>query len=161
VARFVLEFFVAAPPERVFDLARDLDFHQRSLAHTGEHIVGGRQGGLIELGEEVEWQAQHLGLRWRLRSRITVLERPHRFTDIQVHGPFASFEHHHTFEPVQGGTRMVDVWVHRAPLGVLGRLADHLFLARYMKGLLETRNTALKLEAERIDPSSPHGNPPL
>ncbi|KFE61097.1 hypothetical protein DB31_4532 [Hyalangium minutum] len=149
VARFVLEFFIAAPPERVFDLARDLDFHQRSLAHTGEQIVGGRRGGLIELDEEVEWQARHLGLRWRLRSRITVLERPHRFTDIQVHGPFASLEHRHLFEPVEGGTRMVDEWEHRAPLGPLGWLADQLFLARHMKRLLEIRNTALKQEAER------------
>jgi hypothetical protein len=39
----------------------DLDLHQRSLAHTGEEIVGSRRGGLIEQGEEVEWRARHLG----------------------------------------------------------------------------------------------------
>lgn len=149
MARLHLVTFIAAAPERVFDLARDLDFHQRSLAHTGEEIVGGRTGGLIELGEEVEWRARHLGWSWRLRSRITALERPHHFTDAQVRGPFASFEHRHVFEPVEGGTRMVDEWEHRAPLGVLGVLADHVFLARHMKRLLETRNAALKLEAER------------
>jgi ligand-binding SRPBCC domain-containing protein len=149
MAHFRLEMFIAAPPERVFDLSRDLDFHQRSLADTDEKIVGGRQGGLIELGEEVEWEARHLGWRWRLRSRITEMERPHRFTDIQVHGPFTSFEHRHVFEPVEGGTRMVDTWVHRAPLGPLGWLADHLFLARHMKRMLETRNAALKRESER------------
>jgi ligand-binding SRPBCC domain-containing protein len=149
VAHLRLETFVAAPPERVFDLARDLDLHQRSLAHTGEKIVGGRQGGLIEKEEEVEWQARHLGWTWRLRSRITAFERPHHFTDIQVHGPFASFEHRHSFEPVQGGTRMVDEWEHRAPLGRLGLLADYLFLKRHMKRILELRHVALKLEAER------------
>lgn len=150
MARFRLETFIAAPPERVFDLARDLDFHQRSLADTGEKIVGGRQGGLIELGEEVEWQARHLGLVWRLRSRITTMERPHQFTDAQVRGPFTAFEHRHLFEPVEGGTRMVDEWEHRAPLGVLGWLADRLFLARHMERLLETRNAALKQEAEQL-----------
>ncbi|WP_309892602.1 SRPBCC family protein [Archangium sp.] len=150
MTRLHLETLIAAPPERVFDLARDLDFHQRSLADTGEEIVGGRQGGLIELGEEVEWRARHLGWVWRLRSRITVLERPHRLTDVQVHGPFAAFEHRHSFEPVVGGTRMVDEWEHRAPLGWLGRLADRLFLARHMERLLVTRNAALKLEAERL-----------
>ncbi|WP_224366962.1 SRPBCC family protein [Hyalangium versicolor] len=151
MARFRLETFIAAPPERVFDLARDLDFHQRSLADTGETIVGGRTGGLIELGEEVEWQARHLGRVWRLRSRVTVLERPQLFTDVQVHGPFASFEHRHRFEPVEGGTRMVDEWEHRAPLGWLGRVADWLFLSRHMVRLLETRNLALKREAEQGD----------
>lgn len=155
MAHFRLELFIAAASERVFDLARDLDFHQRSLAHTGEEIVGGRRGGLIELGEEVEWQARHLGWRWRLRSRITVFERPHHFTDAQVHGPFATFEHRHFFEPVEGGTRMVDEWEHRAPLGALGWLADRLFLARHMKRLLETRNAALKHEAELMAVSMP------
>jgi ligand-binding SRPBCC domain-containing protein len=149
MARFRLETFIAAPPERVFELSRDLDFHQRSLADTGEKIVGGRQGGLIALGEEVEWEARHLGWLWRLRSRITVMEPPHRFTDVQVHGPFSGFEHQHAFEPTEGGTRMVDVWEHRAPLGPLGWLADRLFLERHMRRLLETRNAALKQEAER------------
>jgi ligand-binding SRPBCC domain-containing protein len=149
MAHIRLETFIAASPERVFDLSRDLDFHQRSLADTSEKIVGGRQGGLIELGEEVEWQARHLGWVWRLRTRITEMERPHRFTDSQVHGPFAGFEHQHAFEPVEGGTRMVDIWAHRAPLGPLGWLADQLFLARHMKRMLETRNVALKQEAER------------
>jgi ligand-binding SRPBCC domain-containing protein len=149
MARFRLETHIAARPELVFDLARDLDFHQRSLAHTGEEIVDGRRGGLIELNEEVEWKARHLGWSWRLRSRITVLERPHHFTDAQVRGPFTSFEHRHLFEPVEGGTRMVDEWEHRAPLGWLGSLADRLFLARHMKRLLEVRNAALKDEAEQ------------
>ncbi len=149
MARLRLETFVAAAPERVFDLARDLDLHQRSLAHTGEEIVGGRQGGLIEQGEEVEWRARHQGWTGRLRSRITAFERPHHFTDIQVHGPFTSFEHRHSFAPVQGGTRMVDEWEHRAPLGWLGLLADYLFLKRHMRRILEMRHAALKLEAER------------
>jgi hypothetical protein len=34
---------VAAPIELVFDLARDIDFHQRSMAHTGEQAVGRRR----------------------------------------------------------------------------------------------------------------------
>lgn len=151
MARLRLEIFVAAPPERVFDLARDLDLHQRSLAHTGEEIVGGRRGGLIEQGEEVEWRARHLGWTWRLRSRITEFERPHHFTDIQVHGPFASFKHRHIFESVEGGTRMVDEWEHRAPLGWLGLLADFLFLERHMKRILEMRIAAIKREAEWME----------
>ena len=154
MARLRLETFIAAPPERVFDLSRDLDFHQRSLADTGEEIVGGRSGGLIELGEEVEWRARHLGFVWRLRSRIIEMERPQRFTDVQVHGPFSGFEHRHRFEPVEGGTRMVDEWDHRAPLGWLGKVADWLFLERHVVRILTTRNAALKSEAELVGSSS-------
>lgn len=149
MTRIDLTGFVRAPIELVFDLARDLDLHTRSLAHTGERIVGGRSGGLIELGEEVEWEARHLGLRWRLRSRITEMVRPHTFTDEQVTGPFVSFRHRHDFVARDGGTLVTDTWEHRAPLGPLGHLADALFLRRHMRGVLEARNAAIRAEAER------------
>ncbi|HJW08593.1 MAG TPA: SRPBCC family protein [Holophagaceae bacterium] len=152
MASIRLETFIRAPRERVFDLARDLDFHLRSMAHTGERIVGGRPSGLIGLGEEVEWEARHLGFTWRLRSRITELERPAFLADVQARGPFKAFQHRHHFLEVEGGTLMVDEWRHEAPLGPLGWLADRLFLAAHMRRLLSTRNAALRSEAER-DPA--------
>lgn len=143
-----IETLIAAPVERVFDLARDLDFHTRSMEHTGERIVGGKRGGLIEMGEEVEWEARHFGLALRLRSRVTAFDRPHAFTDEQVRGPFSHFEHRHTFLVEGDATRMVDDWTHTAPLGPLGWAADKLFVGLYMRRLLVTRNAALRAEAE-------------
>ena len=135
-----------APREVLFDLSRDLDFHTRSLEHTGERIVGGKRGGLIELGEEVEWEARHFGLRLRLRSRISEMDRPRTFVDEQVRGPFTWFHHRHTFiDEHEGTTRMIDDWEHRAPLG----LASDLVLRGYMERLLRTRNAAIVAEAER------------
>src|SRR6266850_2417581 len=119
-----METAIKAPRERVFDLARDIDFHQRSMAHTGEQAVGGRTSGMIGLGETVTWRARHLGLSWSLTSRITALEPPVRFVDEQVSGPFAWFRHEHRFEATPGGTRMIDDWRHAAPFGVIGRLVD-------------------------------------
>ena len=145
MARIRLETVIRASPERVFDLARDVDFHQRSLGHTGEKAIGGRTSGLIELGEEVEWEARHLGLTMRLRSRITKMDRPHSFVDEQVRGPFRSFVHVHEFVQEDAGTRMIDDWHHEAPLGFL---VDPIFLERYMKRLLCLRNDALKRAAE-------------
>ncbi len=149
MAEIRIETHVAAPPERVFDVARDLDFHQRSMAHTGERAVAGRTTGLIELGQEVEWEARHFGRAWRLRSRITEMDRPRSFTDEQVSGPFARYRHTHTFVARDGGTVMIDDWRHVAPLGPLGALADALFLARHMRRTLELRAAAIKAEAER------------
>jgi ligand-binding SRPBCC domain-containing protein len=139
---------IDAPIERVFDLARDLDLHARSMAHTGERAVAGITTGLIEYGATVTWRARHFGLWWSLTSRVTVLEPPVRFEDVQERGPFAWFRHEHRFEPHGTGTRMHDRWEHRSPLGALGRLIDWLFLGRYMRTLLITRNDALKRAAE-------------
>lgn len=146
---------IDAPLEVVFDLARDLDLHARSMTHTGERAVGGRTTGLIDVGETVTWRARHFGIWFTLTSLITVVDRPTTFADEQADGPFAWFRHEHRFESsAGGGTRMTDRWEHRSPFGPLGWLADRLLLGRHMRGLLETRNRALKSEAESLARSS-------
>ena len=145
-----LETQIAAPIERVFDLARDIDLHQRSMAHTSETAIGGRTAGGIELGESVTWRARHFGITWTLTSRVTAFDQPHRFVDEQVSGPFASFRHEHRFESTSAGTLMIDDWEHAAPFGPVGRLVDRLVLGRHLRRLLETRNRHLALEAERV-----------
>jgi ligand-binding SRPBCC domain-containing protein len=145
---FRLETRIEAPVERVFDLARDIGLHERSMAATGERAVAGRRDGLIGLGETVTWRARHFGLWWSLTSRITVCEPPTRFEDEQASGPFRSFRHRHHFRADAGGTIMTDDWEHTAPFGPVGRLVDRLVLRRYMRHLLEIRNAELKLEAE-------------
>ncbi|MGN8051192.1 SRPBCC family protein [Curtobacterium sp. 22159] len=143
---FRVETRLAAPPARAFDLSLDIDAHERSLAGTGERAVGGVTSGAIGLGETVTFRARHLGVVWRLTSRITALEAPHRFVDEQVRGPFAHFRHEHRFEPTAGGTRMVDEITFRAPFGPLGRLAEVLVLARYLPRLIRARNAVLAEE---------------
>lgn len=139
---------VDAPIERVFDLARDLDLHAASMAGSRERAVAGRMTGRVEAGDTVTWRARHFGLWWSLTSRITVVEVPIRFEDVQERGPFAWFRHEHRFEANGTGTRMRDHWEHRSPLGPLGRIVDRLVLGRYMRSLLVTRNAALKHAAE-------------
>jgi len=149
VVHIHLETRIRAPIERVFDLARDIDLHQRSMAHTDERAVGGRTTGRIGAGETVTWSARHLGLRWSLTSRITGFDPPRLFVDEQQAGPFAWFRHEHRFEAVPGGTLMVDDWRHAAPFGVLGRVVDRVVLGRLLTRLLAQRSAAIAREAER------------
>jgi ligand-binding SRPBCC domain-containing protein len=148
VAVIRLETIIAASAERCFDLARDVELHQRSTAATGERAVAGVTSGLLGPGEQVTWAARHLGIERRLTSRITEFDRPRRFVDEMVDGPFESIRHLHAFEPVAAGTRMVDVFEYRSPFGLVGRIIDALYLRRYMTRLLERRNSYLKQAAE-------------
>lgn len=148
-------------PERAFALSLDIDAHERSMAASGEQAVAGTTTGTIGLGETVTWRARHFGVVWRMTSRINALEAPHRFVDEQVRGPFARFRHEHRFEPSASGTRMVDEIGFRAPLGVLGLLAERIALARYLPHLIRERNASLAAElrdeAAGTDPDSPAG----
>jgi ligand-binding SRPBCC domain-containing protein len=140
---------IDAPPERVFDLARSIDFHSVSLAHTGEEAVGGRTSGLIGLGETVTWRARHFGVRQHLTSRISALDRPRYFQDTMVRGAFAWMVHNHYFDAApDGGTVLRDEMRFAAPLGILGRIAERLVLRRYMTRFLQARNAVLKRAAE-------------
>jgi len=141
---------VAAPPARCFDLARDVELHQRSTAASRERAVAGVTAGLLGAGGEVTWEATHFGVRQRLTSRITEFDPPNRFVDEMVRGAFARFRHEHQFLSVPDGTDMVDIFDYTAPLGPLGRLADGLFLRRYMTALLRERNAYLKRAAESM-----------
>jgi ligand-binding SRPBCC domain-containing protein len=149
-----LETRVDAPPERCFDLARDVEAHTASTARTRERAVAGVTSGLLGLGDEVTWEAVHFGVRQRLTARITRFDRPNLFEDEMVRGAFAWFRHTHEFRPFDGGTLMVDTFRYASPLGVLGVLADRLFLARYMRRLLTERAAYLKRAAEGTRPPS-------
>ena len=139
---------IAAPREVCFDLSVDVDVHQASVAATGERAVDGVTSGRLSLGDRVTWEARHLGATRRLTSQITGFERPRRFVDEMVSGAFKSFRHEHVFEAAPAGTTMYDVFEYQSPLGPLGRLADVLFLTRYMTRLLRMRNAHIKRLAE-------------
>lgn len=156
MSRIELAIFIAAPIERCFDLARDVEAHVASTRGTEERVVGGRTTGHLELHDEVTWEAVHFGVRQRLTSRITELARPTHFRDSMVRGAFERFDHDHFFTEGNGGTHCRDVFDYDAPLGLLGRIAERTFLDRYMRRFLETRLRMLKEMAE-ITGSAPAG----
>ncbi len=142
---------IQAPPETCFDLSRSIDLHLESMIVSQERAVAGVTSGLIGYGQEVTWEARHLGRLWRMTSRITEFDPPHRFVDEMVRGPFGSYRHEHAFEPNDGGTRMTDVVRFRMGLGVLGRLADP-FATAYLRRLMVMRNGTIKRKAESGGP---------
>ncbi|HEX9983525.1 MAG TPA: SRPBCC family protein [Thermoanaerobaculia bacterium] len=147
--RLTIETWIDAPVERCFDAARDLDLHTKTFAHTNERAVAGRMHGLIELGEEVTWRGRHFGVTQHFTSRITAFDRPRSFQDSMQRGAFRSFVHDHLFEPADGGTRMIDVVLFAAPLGVLGRIVEKLVLRRYVERLIAGRAQGIKRELEQ------------
>lgn len=144
----LLETFVAAPIERVFDLARSVDFHKLSTRHTNEEAIAGKTSGLVSLNDTITWRAKHLGVYQTLTVKIVSFDPPSSFVDIMLKGAFASMKHTHRFEAVPNGTVMYDVFEFTSPLGALGHLVNALFLKNYMKQLLLKRNRELKSLAE-------------
>lgn len=143
-----VETRIAAPMTRCFDLARDVGAHALTSDFTNERIVGGRTSGLLQLGDTVTFEAVHLGLRRRLTARIVEIDPPHRFVDEMVDGPFAALRHVHEFRTEADHVVMIDTLTWRSPLGILGRLADVLFVERHLRAYLTRKQANLKAHAE-------------
>lgn len=133
---------------RVFDLCRSIDLHIASMKHTNEKAIAGTASGLIGLGETVTWRAKHFGFYQTLTSKITDVESPTFFADEQEKGIFHSFRHEHYLSQENDEVIIKDIFEYKSPLGWLGKLADFLFLKRYMTNLLEERNRVIKKYAE-------------
>jgi ligand-binding SRPBCC domain-containing protein len=135
----------AAPIEVVFDAERDISLHSQTQGHRGEKAVDGVTSGLIGLGQEVEWEAVHFGIRQRLRVRITHMDPPTYFRDEMIKGAFKRFSHEHRFRRMEDGrTEKTDIMRIEAPLGPLGRIAEVLFLGAYMRAFLRKKNRDMK-----------------
>ena len=132
----------------MFDLSRSIDAHIVSNSKTKEKAIEGTTTGLIGLGEEVTWQARHFGVKQQLKIRITSFQRPSIFTDEMVFGAFESMKHTHRFVEKEGKTEMIDEFSFRAPMGILGRVAERVLLTRYMRAFLIERIRILKETAE-------------
>jgi ligand-binding SRPBCC domain-containing protein len=144
-----LETFIKADIRKVFDLARDIDLHQKSTFQTGEVAIAGRTSGLIEFGETVTWKAKHLGVVQTHTSKITAMEKPYHFTDIMLKGTFKSFKHQHIFRQDGRNTVMTDILEFESPFGIFGKLFNYFFLKNYMTKFLIERNKLIKITAEQ------------
>jgi ligand-binding SRPBCC domain-containing protein len=101
------------------------------------------------LGALIDYRLKLHGVPVRWRTRIEVWEPPVRFVDVQLRGPYAVWEHAHTFEP-EGEQAVVirDRVRYALPLGPLGRLAHAAIVKRDLERIFDYRHRAV---AERLE----------
>ncbi|GGI28143.1 SRPBCC family protein [Pedobacter mendelii] len=143
-----MKTIINAPIDKCFDLSRNIDLHLQSMSNSKEKAIAGKTNGLIDLGESVTWEAEHFGLKLRLATKITKMEKPLNFTDEMKRGPFKFMKHLHRFDKIGDKTEMIDVFEFGMPFGFMGWLVEELLLKIYMKKLLTKRNMVIKQFAE-------------
>ena len=108
----------------------------------------------IEMGVgtliEYRLRLHRVPVRWR--TRIEAWEPPWRFVDAQVRGPYALWEHTHTFEEDGPDATIIGDRVRYAiPFGPLGEIADRLLVQRDLKRIFDYRREAVAREMVRAD----------
>lgn len=133
-----------------FDLARDVGFYYNSLKKLTEIPIAGKVSGLVEAGDYVTWETNHLNFMQHLTLKVTEFKKPSLFVDEMVKGKFKSYKHEHIFEDHIDKTIMIDKFYFQSSYGVLGKIMDRLFLKKHFISLIEKRNEALKQKAEEL-----------
>ena len=81
-------------------------------------------------------------IHWR--TQIARWQPPRTFTDVQLSGPYALWEHTHRFAPVTGGTEVYDHVRYRIPFGPLGTAAQRFLVRRWLDEIFDYRAARLR-----------------
>lgn len=84
------------------------------------------------------------GLPVHWLTEITHVQKPHFFVDEQRKGPFKLWHHQHSFKEVPGGIEMTDEVIYVVPLGLIGRLANAVFVEKSLNAIFDYRFKVLE-----------------
>ena len=101
-------------------------------------------------GQIIRYKVKILGvLSVHWVTEITHVNEPNYFVDEQRFGPYALWHHQHHFRKVENGVEMTDEVNYAIPMGVLGRIANWLFVERQVNAIFDHRYKVLEQYFEK------------
>jgi ligand-binding SRPBCC domain-containing protein len=85
-----------------------------------------------------------LGIKLDWMTEITHMKEYQYFVDEQRIGPYSMRHHQHKIEPIEGGVLMTDIITYQPPLGIIGSIAQNLFIKRQLQKIFDYREFALE-----------------
>lgn len=79
------------------------------------------------------------GIKLDWMTEITQVDEENYFIDEQRFGPYKFWHHQHHFKAIAGGTEMTDILTYGLPMGILGRIANHIYVANKLQEIFEFR----------------------
>jgi Uncharacterized conserved protein len=109
-------------------------------ASMGFQIISKHHGDTMYAGQLIEYKVKPiLGIPVYWMTEIThVLDKKY-FIDEQRFGPYQLWHHQHHFQEIKGGVQMTDIVHYRNPLGILGNIANKLFVQKELQKIFEYR----------------------
>jgi ligand-binding SRPBCC domain-containing protein len=84
-----------------------------------------------------------LGIKMTWVTEITHVDDKKYFVDEQRMGPYKMWHHQHKIEEVDGGVMMEDIVTYQPPFGILGAIANSLFIKKQLKSIFDYRTIAV------------------
>lgn len=84
------------------------------------------------------------GIKMNWVTEITHISERKFFVDEQRFGPYAMWHHEHHFEERDGGVLMRDVLHYKVPYGIVGTIADALFVDKKVEQIFAFRKKTIE-----------------
>lgn len=143
LTHFTREQFIARPLQEVFAFYADASNLERLTPAWLQFRISTPGPIAMQRGTMIDYRIRLRGVSVRWTSEITEWAPPHRFVDVQVRGPYQTWEHTHTFSAVTGGTLVRDDVRYQLPLGWIGEIARRGFVTRDLSRIFDYRREAL------------------
>lgn len=85
-----------------------------------------------------------LGLPLQWMTEITHVKEREYFVDEQRIGPYRFWHHQHMLKEINGGVLMTDIVTYAPPLGIIGAVANKLFIKSQLSDIFLFRKSALE-----------------
>lgn len=85
-----------------------------------------------------------MNIKTKWVTEITQVKNKEYFVDEQRVGPYKIWHHQHILIPIKNGVLMKDIISYQPPFGVLGRIANTLFIKKKLNEIFEYRCIALQ-----------------
>ena len=106
----------------------------------GFKILSAHHGRVMYPGQIIEYKVKPvMGIPIYWMTEITHVRDRQFFVDEQRFGPYQLWHHQHHFREIEGGVEMTDIVHYRIPLGIIGNLANAMFVKNQLRGIFEYR----------------------
>lgn len=113
--------------------------------HMGFLITSKTGEGKMHTGMIITYKVSPiLGIKMNWMTEITHVQDFEFFIDEQRIGPYSLWHHQHKIEPIAGGVLMTDIVTYQPPFGILGAIANRLFIKTQIKQIFNFRTIALE-----------------
>ena len=85
-----------------------------------------------------------LNIKMNWLTEITHIKEHEYFIDEQRFGPYALWHHQHHFKEVDGGILMKDILHYAIPLGILGQMANGIFVSKKVSSIFDYRERVVQ-----------------
>jgi ligand-binding SRPBCC domain-containing protein len=113
--------------------------------HMGFVVTGGTGKEKMYPGMIITYKVSPLlGIKLNWVTEITHVKDKEYFIDEQRIGPYSMWHHEHKIEPIDGGILMTDIVTYQPPMGILGAIANSLFIKKQLRDIFDYRTMALE-----------------